>query len=64
MLISSLTTSFIPAFQTPMHGGGGRPLQSGYGRQRFASNPLHMELRACIEGLKTAAVMGCTDIIF
>ena len=22
-----------------------------------------MELRACVEGLKTAAVMGCTDII-
>lgn len=33
---------------------GGRVIQSRFGRQRFACNLLHMDLRACEEGLKAA----------
>ena len=41
----------------------GRAIQSGFGRQRFACNPMRMELRACVEGLKAVADLGCGDII-
>lgn len=39
-----------------------RPITPRRGNDSTFCNPLHMELRACVEGL-AAAVMGCIDII-
>lgn len=41
----------------------GAVIQSGAGRVRFATNPVHMELLACIEGVKAAVALGISSII-
>lgn len=42
---------------------GGRVIQSGSGRLRYARNPLHTGLLACVEGAKAAAGLGIRDIV-
>lgn len=44
------------------NGGWGYVIQSASGRLRFASSPLHMEVLACLEGVKAAASLGLHDV--
>ena len=41
----------------------GDAIQSGSGRVPFASNPLHMELIACVEGVKATTALGISNVI-
>jgi ribonuclease HI len=41
----------------------GDVVQSGFGRMHFACSPLHMELVACIEGVKTAIALGVNNAV-
>ena len=41
----------------------GDAIQSGSGRVPFASNPLHMELIACVDGVKATTALGISNVI-
>jgi ribonuclease HI len=41
----------------------GRVIQSGAGCKQFACNAMHMELIACIEGVKAAGLLGVSNIV-
>jgi ribonuclease HI len=38
-------------------------IQSGAGCLNFSCNPLHMELKACIEGTSAATQLGITNLV-
>lgn len=41
----------------------GAVIQSGAGRVDFACNPLHMELKACIQGVGAAIELGISHLV-
>ena len=46
-----------------IHDENGEVIQSGSERVSFTINPMHMELNACIEGVKAAMSLGVNNII-